>query len=358
MKSDKYNPGGEYGLDGRKVVDVSSGICPCGPSKKVRAAIRKAVREVCFPPDLYLSRLRKSLSSKLGIGGDSLLFANSIEELLHLISYVFRPRKVWAAGPMLDLHRVALSSSGAEVGSLHDKEGDFSPKDGAVPPAGEGTCLVFFSQPNRVTGRLADDVSIGKVVNSLGGEDTLVVVDESLIEFTDSPGNCRKAATGEGLIVLRSTANFYGLPGLGLAYVVSSPGLIERLEAVKHCQVNTLAAAAARAAIKDKTYLKTARKFIGEERKFLKDAINKTGDFVCRDSDSNVMLMGTKRSAKKICALFARKGLLMTVWDSGEEPGETFFRLSVMGHEKNIKFVRILREAVPDERASGVSAGD
>ena len=104
--------------------------------------------------------------------------------------------------------------------------------------------------------------------------------------------------------------------------------------------------------------MKAARKFIGEERKFLTDAINKTGEFMCRDSDSNVMLMGTKRSAKEICALFAKKGFIMTVWDSDEEPGETFFRLSVMGHEKNIKFVRILREAALIERVFGESIGD
>ena len=176
MKDDKYDLGGERCLAGRKVVDVSSGICPCGPSKKVRAAIRKAVREVCFPPDLYLWRLRKSLSSRLGIGGDSLLFANSVEELLNLISDVLRPGKVRAAGPLLDLHR--------EVENLHDKEGGFSSEDGAVAPAKEGTCLVFFSQPNRITGQLADDVRIGNVINFSGEEDTLVVVDESLIEFT------------------------------------------------------------------------------------------------------------------------------------------------------------------------------
>jgi histidinol-phosphate aminotransferase len=345
LENDVYSFARENGINERKVVDVSSGICPCGPSKKVTAAIRKAIRDIRFLPDPSLSRLRRTISSKLGINGDGLLFANSVEELIYLISSVFNPKKVLAAGPLLGIHSKALSASGEEIESIEGEGAGFV-MEGKAPWKRPGDAgLVFISQPNRITGRLADSGWLEETLDFCGTRNNLAVLDESLIEFTGDQGSCERASLGQGVVVLRSTANFYGLPGLGLAYAVSSPGIIERLKEAKHCEVNTLAAAAARAAVTDKTYGQSARKYIAEERKFLVESLKKTGRFTCYDSDSNVLLIKAAYPAEDMSAVLARHGFLISAWKTGEAPGETFFRVSVMEHEKNVKFLRILKQA-------------
>jgi histidinol-phosphate/aromatic aminotransferase/cobyric acid decarboxylase-like protein len=336
MENDIYSFARERGLNERKVVDVSSGICPCGPSKKVRAAIRKGIKDLHLLPDPSLSRLRRTIASKLGIDGGSLIFANSIEELLHLVSNVFTPGKVLSAGPLLETHSRAFSASGAEVEQIEAEKLSTGPAESG---------LVFISQPNRITGRLADREWLEEALDFCVMRNNLAVLDESLIEFTGDGGNCKRASRGQGVIVLRSTANFYGLPGLGLAYAVSSPGIIESLKIKKHCEINTLAASAARAALTDKTYGQTARKYTVGERKFLLQSLKGVEGFTCYDSDSNVLLIKTSHPAEKVSDLLAKQGFLISAWKTGEAPGETFFRMSVMGHEKNVKFLRILKRA-------------
>jgi histidinol-phosphate aminotransferase len=344
MEDDIYSFARERGISERKAVDVSSGICPCGPSGKVRAAIRKAIRDIRFPPEPSLSRLRRTVSSKLGAAGNNVFFANSVEELLRLISGVFRPQKVTALGPVLDVHSSALTSSGSEIEYASWGEGGETGSGG----------LVFVSQPNRISGRLVDLDRMDRMFDS-GGHDNLVVVDESLIEFTGDPGSCERAFREERVIVLRSTANFYGLPGLGVAYAISSPGIIGRLKEKKSCEVNTLAAAAARAALIDKTYRETARKYVAEERKLLCRSIERIGGFRCFDSDSNVFLIQASCPAEEISSILARKGFLIRPWKTGDAPGGVFLRMSVMEHEKNVKFLRVLKQAAGVERTSGGS---
>lgn len=340
MEKKIYSFARERGLSERKVIDVSSGICPCGPSKKVRAAIRKAIRDIRFLPDPSLSRLRRTLSSKLGIDGDNIIFSNSVMEFLCLISGVFKPARVLAAGPLLDVHSEALSSSGAVVEHLDSGDSGLFTEGNVTRPAPGDAGLVFISQPNRVTGRLADSGWLDEVLDGCGDGKRLAVLDESLIEFSGDQGNCERAAREGGLIVLRSTSNFYGLPGLGLAYAVSSPEITDRLNRNNYCEVNILAAAAARSAERDKTYVQTARQYIADERKFLVKSLEKIGGFTCYDSDSNVLLVKSAHPANEIKALLARNGFLISLWQSGE----TFLRVSVMEHEKNLKFLRILRQ--------------
>lgn len=354
MEEDLYSFAREHGLNERKVVDVSSGISPCGPSKKVRAAIRKAVREIRFSPDPYLWRLRRTVSSRLGVDGDHIMFANSVEELLHLISDVFEPPRVLAAGPLLDVHSRILSSSGAFVEHSDLPEGRASVADAVQVREGLGeTGLVFVSQPNRITGCLADERRIDDTLEFWGAHNAVLVIDESLVEFTGDPGSCERAARSQGLIVLRSTANFYGLPGLSAAWAVSSPEIIGRLKGKKRCEVNVLAASAARAAVKDKTYAEATRKYIADERKYLVRSLGKIGGFSCPDSDSNVFTVKTGLPVDRVLALLARHGFLADVWRPGGSSGGTFLRVSVMEHEKNVKFLRVLGMAAGTSESAG-----
>jgi len=324
VENDIYGFARKHGLNGRKIVDVSSGICPCGPSKKVKTAIRKAIRDIRLLPDPSLARLRKTVSSMLGIDGDSLIFGNTVEELLYLISSVFKPGKVGEE----------ISTGAGEAG------------------------LVFISQPNRITGRLADSGRLDEMLDFCATRDDLAVVDESLIAFTGDNGSCERAAREEAVVVLRTTVNFYGLPGLGLAYAVSSPGIIERLNGKRRCEVSVLAAAAARAALRDKSYAQAARRYIAAERTFLVQSLQKIGGFTSYDSDSNVLLIKAACPAEEVSAFLSRHGFLISTWKTGDAPSETFFRLSVMEHEKNVKFLRILRQAALIERAAGGSVTD
>src|ERR1700690_175807 len=136
MEKDLYLFAEEQHKNLSKVIDVSAGICPLGPSKKVKAAIRKAVRDIDRYPDPELRRMRNFFSSKFGINKHGILFANSINELLKLVPSVFGT-------------------------------------DG----------LVIISNPDRITGRLAPRDELIKTLSVNTGKGCMIVLDEALIEF-------------------------------------------------------------------------------------------------------------------------------------------------------------------------------
>jgi threonine-phosphate decarboxylase len=344
MERDRYTFAREQGLKEHQVIDVSAGICPLGPSRKVKAALRKAVRRLDVYPDPDSAGLRKFFRSKFAIAGQSQLFANSLGEILSLIPAACCPRKILIAGPSPDIYQDAFRESGAEVEQVTVDGRGFEPGASSVARLIDGVDLLVIARPNRVTGRLMGRSDIEDIIESASEKKALVVVDESLVEFTDDEGLLAEAPSRENLIVLRTTANYYGLPGLELAYAVASPALTAQLRGKKTAAVNTLAAVAATTAYRDKTYQRLTSKFLEEEKRLIARALKKVDRISFHESDSNVFLVKLDCPEKNVPAVLAKAGFLISDCGDIEGLGANYLRLSVMSHDQNLKLLRILKE--------------
>jgi threonine-phosphate decarboxylase len=316
-----------------RVTDVSAGISPLGPSGRVKAAIRKAAKDIDLYADQECRRLKTYFTSKFGIPPDCIFFANSLDELIFRCTVAFKPAAVRSPGA----YQIIGQSLGQSFGELN-------PGD-----------LLIISNPNRITGKLSDRQGISDLVKTAGGPNTpdapstpntVILLDESLIEFTNDDSFFEAAGISSNLIVLRTTANFYGLPGLELAYAVSSPQTIARLKDISYPGLNQLAIEAARTALKDKTYIKATRNFIRDERRELFSCLRKISGLTVFDSDANVFLIKVGADREKVVGRLNRAGFLIR--DCGDIEGldNTYLRMSVMSRDKNKKLVRILKEAL------------
>ena len=83
-----------------------------------------------------------------------------------------------------------------------------------------------IASPDEVEGR----VIAAEAAPALAAEAGLLVVDESAIEFAESPSLAPLTATLPNLVVLRSLSLAYGLPGVRCGAVIASQALIARLE--------------------------------------------------------------------------------------------------------------------------------
>ncbi|MBI5639167.1 MAG: aminotransferase class I/II-fold pyridoxal phosphate-dependent enzyme [Nitrospirae bacterium] len=327
-----------------RVTDLSSGISPVGPSKKVKAAIRKAVKKIGEYPDPQASRLRKSMSSKFGVTPESFLFANSIRELIYLTASVLRPRNVLVSGPGLPVYEMASEAAGARVSYLHPDEGSgFLPDPQEIIRQIRGKDLLIIASPNRVTGRLAGRDDLEDIVRHAISENVSVLLDESLIEFTEDDSFPIAAGREDRLIVIRTSALFYGLAGLELAYAVSSPATAGELRKRSQWEVNTLSVAAAQAALRDKTYCNMARRYVSDERQSLVRSLAKLGCVKTYPSDSNMLLIRWECRGREIMPALARAGFMLS--DCSDICGldQSFLRLSVSEHDRNRKLLRIIR---------------
>jgi threonine-phosphate decarboxylase len=331
----------------KRSIKTGAGISPVGPSKRVKAAIRKAVKRTGDAPDPESSRLRRSFSSRFGVPGEAFIFGNSLHELLCLILTVLRPKRVLVIGPAPDIYEEAAVAAGAEVSSLCGPEGtDFEIEMETIGNKLEEVDLLFIANPGRVTGRLVKRKELETLLRFAAERNVTVVLDESLIEFTAEDGHLASASTRGHLIVLRTTAFFYGLPGLELAYAVSSPGLRSALDGKQCGNINVLAQEAARTALKDRAYLRLIRKYICDEMTLLAKAIGKIRGVTFLGSDSNIFLIKAEGFEDKIAEALQRAGFRVEDCADVRGLGPHFFRVSVMTHDRNKKFVRILKEAV------------
>lgn len=337
----------EIRLKNVRIIDASSSVAPLGPSKKVKAAVRKAVKHIRRFSDHEALKLIKLLVSKYRISEDGVLFASSIDELVYRIPAVFQPRRVLIIGPALRMYEKASFQSGAEITYVtSDEYAGFFPNYDLIYEKLKDADLLFMANPNRISGRCATRDTLFGLISYALSRGVRVIMDESLIEFTVDDTFSGDSDVSENLITLRTTAFFYGLPGLELAFAVGSPSTIKELKKRIHGTINYLALVAAETALKDKTYKKITRKFVHDEKKRIFTHIEKLKGIEGYDSDTNVLLIKLEEQERRLFEGLNRAGFAMKDCKDIEGLNRQFMRLSVMSHEYNKKFLRVLTDCL------------
>ncbi len=337
-------------LKENKFIDCSSGVNPLGPSNKVKAALRKAVKKINNSPYIEMKQLQRLFESKFGITPDNMLFANSLKELIYLIPEVLNPKRVLIVGPALDIYEDAAQLSGAEVSYINAAEADGFVFDmSCILKNLKNIDLVFLAAPNRVTGKMIPREKLLEIMTVLPKGGPHFVIDEALIEFASVGDSILETQPASLMIhksnftILRTTAYFYGMPGLELAYAVSSPEVIQLYEKKKHWDINLLSVEAARAAFKDTTYRKASRQYTLLEKKAMIRLLNKIEGIRVYDTDTNIILVKLDNNPEEVTQKLRRAGF--GVRDCGEIKGldRSFFRISVLKHENNLKLISALK---------------
>jgi len=324
---------------------------PLGPSRKVKAAIRKAAKDINTLPGEAQARLERLFQSKYGVGNNSILFANSLTELLFAICRSLLPTKILSVGPALNIYREAGQASGAIVESLcGNEESYFLPDLYALVEKAEECDLIFIANPNKISGKALSETVLKQLLAALTLKDCVTVIDESLIEFTGDEGCIRRASNSSNIIVLRTTAYYFGLPGLELACAVSGSKVIESLRRQLHSGPCIPAMEAAHTALKDKTYRRLSEQFMKEEKRHLIKAIGSMPEMVMTESDTNIFLLKAAGHASEIAHKAARMGLAVEHCSDIDGLNDSFLRISVMKHDHNLKLIKLLNR-ISQEKA-------
>jgi threonine-phosphate decarboxylase len=333
----------EIVLKKNRGVDASAGINPLGPSKKVKAAIRKAVKDIGLFPEAESEKLKRLFSSKYGPREECILFGNSIDELIYLIPSVFMPGRVLIIGPALRIYEQAVSVTGAEISYVvPDEHSGFSPDMETIKEKMKNVDLVFIADPNRISGRLSERAQLSELISYAASKGVRIVIDESLIEFTGEKGLIGGIDGWDNLIILRTTAYFYALPGLEISCAVAPPAVIAGLRKKRRPGLNTLALEAAGTACKDKTYQKLTGRHLDVEKNFIRNTLKRFEGLKIYDSDSNLLLFRSSCPGRNIVNTLARAGFSFRHCEDIQGLNSNFLRFSVMKHEHNKKFIRIL----------------
>jgi histidinol-phosphate aminotransferase len=253
----------ELGLDPATIVKLASNENPRGPGPGVRAAIAEAVGELPRYPDSNGFALKAALSRRLNVAPDQLVLGNGSNDVLELVSLAFlQPgdEAVYAQHAFIvyPLATQARGARGIEV-PAKDFGHDLPAMRAAITPK---TRVVFVANPNNPTGTWIPPAELEAFVAAVP-RDVVVVLDEAYNEYlvpTDRAASVEWIRRHPNLVVTRTFSKAYGLAALRVGYGIMDLGVADLLNRVRQpFNVNTLAQAAALAALADADYVEESR---------------------------------------------------------------------------------------------------
>ncbi|WP_338741302.1 threonine-phosphate decarboxylase CobD [Haloplanus salilacus] len=169
-------------------------------------------------------------------------------------------------------------------------------------PAGHEAVVVC--NPNNPTGDAYPRADLVAYAEACRAADTLLVVDEAFLDFTDRP-----TLAGEpGVVVARSLTKVFGLPGLRMGFAAATGDLHDRLEAARPAWgLSTPAAEVGAYCLGRTAFVAETRDRVRRERRRMRDALD--GAFDVHPSEAPFLLLETETEVEDLVADARRAGI-------------------------------------------------
>jgi len=176
----------------------------------------------------------------------------------------------------------------------------------AAPDAG----VFYICTPNNPTGTLTSHSDIEFLLANKP-KNSILLVDEAYIHFSDAPSVIDLVKADKDLIVLRTFSKIYGMAGLRCGFAIGRPDLLEKMGAFSGWSAMPITAvAAAAASLKDPRLV--------PERKHINTTIREaTFEWLAKNnysfvpSQSNCFMLDAKRPAKEVIAAMAAQNVFI-----------------------------------------------
>jgi histidinol-phosphate aminotransferase len=271
----------EYGLDEARIVKLASNENPLGLPESARRAMIAAAADLGRYPDANGFELKQALSARLGVPQDWLTLGNGSNDILELVAHAMLQPGLSAVYSQYSfaVYELATQETGARaiVVPARDYGHDLEAMRAAIAP---DTRVVFVANPNNPTGTFLPAERIDAFLASVPPR-VVVVLDEAYNEYLD-PALRFDAVSWvrrhPNLVLSRTFSKAYGLAGLRVGYGVAQPGLTDLMNRVRQpFNVNTIAQAAAVAALADVAFLERSRLLNAEGLRMLSAAFDALG---------------------------------------------------------------------------------
>ena len=271
----------EFGLNPDEIVKLASNENPLGPAPSVLTAVQQALPELARYPDGNGFTLKQALSDRFGFDLSMITLGNGSNDILELLGRAFAMpgTEVVFSQHAFAVYPIVTQAVGATPVQVPARNWghDLDAMAAAITPA---TRLVFIANPNNPTGTWFERADFEAFMAKVP-EQVLVVLDEAYTEYVvadDSLNGFDHVAQYPNLIVCRTLSKAYGLAALRVGYCISHPQVADVLNRVRQpFNVNSLALAAAVAALADEAYLAESRELNQQGMRQLEQGLAELG---------------------------------------------------------------------------------
>ena len=180
-------------------------------------------------PEPQPARLKAALASLYGVAPEELAVTRGADDAIDILVRAFcRPGvdAVSICTPTFSAYAHFARLQGARViDAPLDRNFDFNPEAFlAIATAESSLKLAFICSPNNPTGNPVDPADILKVADAL--PETLVVLDEAYIEFSELASLAPEAVRRPNLVVLRTLSKAYGVAGARVGALIANSEIV------------------------------------------------------------------------------------------------------------------------------------
>lgn len=264
------------------IAKLDSNENPFGPSQSALEAMQTATHQGAYYSEDSIPWLKAMIAERHGVTPDHISLGSGSSSLLCSLSVAMTKKgHILAPDLFWDTTAQAGVRQGGKIMRLPKTPNlllDLDAMEQAINPR---TGMVHITNPNNPTGQLLDTNKLRDFCLR-ATKKTTVLVDEAYNEITDNPefnSMIPLVKAGHNLIVARTFSKLYGLAGMRVGYMISSPENAQMLSryGIGDYTLNQAGLAAAIACYNDTKFLAKSKSQILKARESLSAAVQSQG---------------------------------------------------------------------------------
>ena len=340
----------EFGLDEANIVKLASNENPFGVPESSKKAMAAAVEELGRYPDANGFDLKAALSARYNVPPEWITLGNGSNDILEIAAHAFVQAGQSVVYSQYSFAVYALATQGVGARAIVVPAKQYGHDLDAMAAAIEAdTRLVFIANPNNPTGTFIEAARIEAFLNKVPAH-VVVVLDEAYNEFLAPQQQFESADWARkypNLLVSRTFSKAYGLAGLRVGFAIAQPAVTDLMNRIRQpFNVNSLAQAAAIAALNDKPFLEQgARNNAAGYAQFV-EAFNELGlEFVPSFGNFVLVRVGDDHGAgARVNLALLKQGVI--VRPVGNYGLPQWLRISIGLPQENAIFIAALKKAL------------
>jgi histidinol-phosphate aminotransferase len=340
----------EFGLDEATIVKLASNENPFGMPESSKRAMMEAAAELGRYPDANGFELKAALSTRYDVPADWITLGNGSNDILEIAAHAFVQKGESVVFSQYSFAVYALATQGvggrAIVVPAREYGHDLDAMAAAIAP---DTRLVYIANPNNPTGTFIPAARIEAFLSRVPAN-VIVVLDEAYNEYLapqDQFESTQWVRKFPNLVVSRTFSKAYGLAGLRVGFAIAQPAVTDLMNRIRQpFNVNSMAQAAAIAALNDKEFLEQGARNNAEGYQQLTAAFDELGlEYVPSYGNFVLVRVGNEDGAgARVNLALLKQGVI--VRPVGNYGLPQWLRISIGLPDENAKFIEALKKAL------------
>lgn len=360
LRTKKYIPGKskqeverELGL--KDIIKLASNENPHGSSPFAGEALKGLAGKVNIYPDKVSTDLRRKLAELTGCREAEITVGNGADGVIYNLgmAVIDQEDEVIIPEVTFPVYEIITQVMRGRVVYSKVRELRIDLPD-ILAGITSKTKAIFLCNPNNPTGDTLPPQELTAFFRQVP-EEVLIILDEAYIDFTDKSLNPDSIGLFKGglnnLFIIRTLSKAYGLAGIRVGYGIGPGELVSLVNQVKPpFDVSLIAEVAGLAALADSAFIQATLTHSIREKSYFYQELDKLKlKYVI--SHTNFILIDTGFDSSVIFDRLLSRGVI--VRSAKGYNLDTCIRVTLGGHEENVRFFQALGEALKEAAAKG-----